>query len=179
LSFLLRSLIICLIFAFCSCSSGKKSAALLPGHAPDFSLETIDRNVLQLSDYRGKIVLLHFWASWCHACVYELSTLENLYKSLPKDNFELLAVAVDDRWSSVKKIQNQNQYSFPILMDTGGKIRDWYGIAMIPESFLVGVNGEFLKFPAPEGGQIVGKTSGPQQWDKAEVREYFQSILGK
>lgn len=144
--------------------------------APNFTLQYLNGKLARLSDYQGKIVILHFWASWCHSCVYELATLENLKNAVPRNKIEILAIAIDDKVQAVRNLQKKNSFSFPLLCDESGKVKAAYGVSSLPETFLIGPHGEYLQFPEPESGKFVTKTAGPQRWDDRSVIEYFSGL---
>ena len=111
--------------------------------APDFTLQTPGGQNVTLSDYRGKPVLVFLWASWCTVCKATMPDLEPVYQSYAPQGFEILAVnttAQDVATSAVTYFQEQN-YSFPMLLDPEGAVSRQYGMRAVPTSVLIGPDG--------------------------------------
>ena len=142
-----------------------------------FSLPAVGGGKVSLDSQRGKIVMIHFWASWCATCTSELNSLHNLYRYINSDQFEILSIAIDDSWPAINAVQSSQKLSFPMLFDESGAVRKAYGVAGIPQTFLVGRDGAFILFPLPESGEKVLKTMGPQRWDDAKTAEFFKSLI--
>jgi len=121
--------------------------------ARDFSLPGRS-GAVHLSDFRGKVVLLNFWATWCPPCVSEMPSLEALRKRMDGLDFQLLAVNVDDTgWEAVNSFLARVPVGMTILLDARGDVSSQYGTYQLPESYLIGRNGEILK-----------KYVGPRDW---------------
>ncbi len=110
--------------------------------APNFTLTTLDGETVNLSDFRGKVVLVNFWASWCPPCVAELPTIHQFYQSHQTDGFVVLAVNAQEDRGTVSGFINQHGYTFPVLLDPDSVAADEYGIRALPTSFIVDKNGE-------------------------------------
>ncbi len=110
--------------------------------APDFTLETLDGETVSLSDFRGKVVMVNFWASWCPPCVAELPTIYQFYQSHQADGFVVLAVNAQENRGTVSEFINRNGYTFPVLLDPDSVAADEYGIRALPTSFFLDKNGE-------------------------------------
>jgi len=163
-----------------SCSAPQNLPGPSPQHAaPEFTLQYLNGSLTKLSDHRGKLVLLHFWASWCQTCVYELATLKNLQSYLKDQDFEILAIAIDDKWPAIRKIQDQQHLPFPLLLDETGKTRSAYKVSGLPQSFLISKNGEYLEFIEPVSGNLVKRTNGVQTWDQPATIEYLKNLSAK
>ncbi len=106
--------------------------------APEFSLPAVDGKPISLSGYRGKVVMVHFWATWCPPCVEEMPTLDALYRSLQGKDFEILAVSVDERGvDAVVPFLSKNRLGLPALLDPQRSIASLYGTYKFPETYLV------------------------------------------
>lgn len=106
--------------------------------APDFSLHTLDNRVVRLSDFNGRVVMLHFWATWCPPCVEEMPGIERLYKALKDNGLEILAVSVDeDGASAVSPFMKKNNLTFPALLDPGRSVASGYGTFKFPETYVI------------------------------------------
>jgi peroxiredoxin len=114
--------------------------------AVDFELTTLDGKVVKLSDYRGKNVILNFWAYWCPPCREEMPVLQKFYDER-EGNFVLLTVSPTEKDSDYDKIKNfsqQQKMTFPILVDTKGTISNQYRILSIPTTFFINPNGDVV-----------------------------------
>ncbi|MDS9473119.1 peroxiredoxin [Sporosarcina pasteurii] len=115
-------------------------------HAPDFELKTLTGEVVKLSDYRGKTVMLNFWASWCPPCRVEMPHMETYYQEYKdQDNIEILAVNMTtlERGSQEKvpEFVDKHGLTFPILMDEKGEIMDLYKVMVYPTTYIVNPDG--------------------------------------
>ncbi|MGI9286215.1 MAG: TlpA disulfide reductase family protein [Pseudomonadales bacterium] len=111
--------------------------------APNFTLPSISGANLRLSEYRGEVVLVNFWASWCGPCRQEMPLLNKMYQRYKKAGFTLLGVNVDlekDR-AKAQNIAEQLKLSFPVLFDSKQQIVDTYKVASMPSSVLVDRDG--------------------------------------
>ncbi len=130
--------------------------------APDFTLENVKGGRTTLSQHRGKVVLVNFWASWCPPCREELPSMERLAKSLPRDQFILLAINVDKKSSAA--FRNASP-SFEILLDPEGAVQSRYRVAQLPTTFVV--DGQ---------GMVRNRVVGALEWDDPEVIRYLQTL---
>ncbi|MDQ0270497.1 TlpA disulfide reductase family protein [Cytobacillus purgationiresistens] len=112
--------------------------------APEIELEDIEGNSFKLSDYKGKTVLLNFWASWCGPCEAEMPHMEKLHNKYKDEGFEVIAVNMT-RSERVKnapeKFVDKHHLTFPIPMDREGKVSDEYEIVAYPTSYFIDSNG--------------------------------------
>ena len=110
--------------------------------APDFSLFTLDGQKVKLSDYRGKAVLLNFWATWCPPCKVEMPWFVDLQKQYGKDGLVILGVAMDDSEpGTIAKFANDLGVNYTVLLGTD-KVSDDYGdVQYLPTTFFIGRNG--------------------------------------
>ena len=109
--------------------------------AIDFELQTLDGKTVKLSDYRGKPVLLNFWATWCGPCRSEMPYLQQINDSYSASGLVLLAVDIDESPDTVKKFMADLNLSLTVPMDVGKKVAKAYGITAIPSTFLIDKNG--------------------------------------
>ncbi len=122
----------------------------------DFELSNLEGVKEKLSDYKGKVVFLNFWATWCPPCRGEMPSMENAYKELKDDGFVILAVDLRDEISEVKNFVNEYKLSFPILRDETGMVGGTYNASSIPTTYIIDRN-----------GNILGKAVGGREWDPA------------
>jgi peroxiredoxin len=109
--------------------------------APDFTLKSVEGENLKLSEYRGEVVLINFWASWCGPCRQEmpvLSALHDKYKSL---GFTVLGVNVEEDSTRARKLLQEMSVSFPVLLDSESVVSKQYDVVAMPSTVLVDRNG--------------------------------------
>lgn len=135
--------------------------------APDFTFPGLDGKNTSLSDYKGKVVLVNIWATWCPPCVYEMPSMQKLYNEFNGKNFEILAVSIDAAGvDAVAPFMKKHKLSFPALMDPKGTIKSMYRVTGIPESFII-----------DKQGILVGKIIGPRDWATQEIFGFFQDLI--
>jgi len=135
--------------------------------APDFSLATLGGGEKALADYRGKVVLIHFWATWCVACRHEMPQIEQLWQRYRDDGLVVLGVNVDrGNISGVRDFVRQRNLSFPFVLDPDGLVRNRYEIRALPTSYLTG-----------HDGKIMGRIIGERNWNSQEATMMFEQIL--
>ncbi len=127
---------------------GTSTAGLIPAPqagflAPDFTLETTAGESITLSDLRGQVVLVNFWATWCPPCKAEMPAFEQAYLDYADQGFVLLAVNAiqQDSVPAIDSFRADNGLSFPILLDTDSKVSRAYQVQSLPTSFFVGKDG--------------------------------------
>ena len=151
--------------SFYNVSSGSQVAKGLP--APNFSLPDLDGKMVSLSDYRGKVVLLNIWATWCPPCVEEMPSMEKLYQELQGEGFEILAVSIDESGAQdVLPFMKKHKLSFPALIDSRGTLKDLYQTTGVPESFII-----------DKDGILVEKVIGPRDWAVPEAIRFFRNLI--
>ena len=120
-------------------------AATLSGPAPDFTLPSNQGRNIKLSELRGNVVMINFWASWCGPCRQEMPLLEALYKKYEPLGFTILGVNVEEDNRAARKLLSQLKVSFPILFDTRNEVSKQYQLAAMPSTVLIDRNGQ-LRF---------------------------------
>jgi peroxiredoxin len=125
-----------------------------PGHcadligqaAPDFTLKSIDGSTISLSSYRGKVVLLNFWATWCAPCKDEMPSMNRLYLKYKGSGLIVLAASTDNSAAAVERFAARNQLSFSVLLDSDMRAaKSKYRINAQPTTFLIGKDGTVIK----------------------------------
>jgi len=118
--------------------------------APDFTLQTLDGESVSLSDYRGKLVMINFWASWCPPCNSEMPDLQRYYEQHQDEDFIILGVNYQDTPDKVQAFIEKYGVTFPILLDSDGRIANLFGVQGLPTSFFVDKEGNVLGYqPGP------------------------------
>ena len=114
--------------------------------APDFELKDLAGNLVRLSDYRGKVVFLNFWATWCPPCREEIPSIQALGKNFTWEKFKIVAVSLDRvSTAAVKDFAAKNNISFLVLHDTDGAAAEKYRVLSIPTTFILDRNGVVIK----------------------------------
>ncbi|MHB8909966.1 MAG: TlpA disulfide reductase family protein [Syntrophales bacterium] len=135
--------------------------------APAFIFPGLDGRMVDLKAYRGKVVFLNIWATWCPPCRDEMPSMERLYRELKGEDFEILAVSVDAAGAAaVAPFVKKYQLSFPALLDPKGTTQDLYGTTGVPESFIINRDGVVEKI-----------VIGPMDWATPEVVRYFRELI--
>jgi len=136
--------------------------------APDFQLSDLDGRTLQLSDYRGKVVVLNFWATWCAPCVQEMPSLNRLVETLGPRGVAVLAVSVDDDEQALRQFVAKNQLKMAVLRDPNGKVSASYQTFQYPETYIL-----------DRQGRLVQKVIGGEDWSTPRVASFFEQLLSK
>jgi cytochrome c biogenesis protein CcmG, thiol:disulfide interchange protein DsbE len=156
---------ILVLFAMPSYRQGEASIAGKP--AQDFSL-TLAGKSQHLSDLKGKIVVLNFWATWCPPCVEETPALNRLQKYIDSRGGMVLGVSVDEDGAAYEKFLQDQSVIFPTYRDATKKSAADYGTTIYPETYVI-----------DRHGKIARKFIGAQQWDSPAILAYFDAILGQ
>ncbi|TLY17170.1 MAG: TlpA family protein disulfide reductase [Nitrospirae bacterium] len=138
------------------------------GHlAPDFLLQTLDGREIHLSDYRGHVVFLNFWATWCGPCKIEMPAIEKLYREFRPKGLAVVAVSSDSEGAAVTRpYRDSLGLSFTIAHDPEMLVGRLYGVHSLPLTFLV--NRE---------GVITHQIFGARDWDDTEARSGIRQLL--
>lgn len=116
----------------------------LSGPAPDFALTTLDGEKVKLSDLKGHVVMINFWASWCGPCRQEMPLLNDIYASYKKAGFVLLGVNLDESAEDAKAFLKKTPVNFPVLIDSKGQVADLYKNQAMPSSYFVDRKGDLV-----------------------------------
>lgn len=134
-----------------------KKAGLQPvestAQIPDFALSNLQGSLLRLSDQRGKILLLHFWATWCPECRKEIPSIEKIHRSFQDRDFMVLAVNIKESAENVRRYMDAHSLTFTSVLDTRGQVSRDSAIRFIPTTFIIG-----------KDGAVMAKAVGPQNW---------------
>ena len=127
---------------------------------PDFSVTDLNGKSKNIKEFRGKTVMLNFWATWCPPCRAEMPSMEKLWNKSKNKNFVIIAVSVDQSpTSKVAEFIKTNKYTFPVFHDANGKLAEMFLIRSIPTTYIV-----------DKSGVILSKTMGAEDWSKLEVK---------
>ncbi len=137
--------------------------------APDFTYPDLNGNLVTLSSYRGKVVFINVWATWCPTCVDEMPSMEKAYQRLKGKDFEILAVSIDVLGKQVvEPFMEIYKLTFPALLDNEGKIKRLYATTGVPESFIL-----------DKEGRISFIAIGPRDWSTPSVMEFLEKLIAR
>ncbi len=138
--------------------------------APDFTFPDLDGRMVSLSDYRGKVVFLNIWATWCPSCKEEMPSIYRLYEHFKDNNdFQVLTISIDILGKEVIIPHYKEMgISLPTLMDPRSEIKNIYGITGVPETFII-----------DKKGNIVYVVLGPRKWDSDEYISYIENLINE
>jgi len=123
---------------FCALASLSLAASDLAGQpAPDFALKSASGENLRLSEYRGDVVMINFWATWCGPCRQEMPLLDELYVRYQRVGFNLLGINIDDDTGRAMKMIDELGVTFPVLFDSRKEVSKLYDVAAMPVTLLV------------------------------------------
>jgi thiol-disulfide isomerase/thioredoxin len=140
----------------------------------DFNLDILNVNAestqfdetVQLSNLKGNIVFLNFWATWCPPCRAEMPSMQALYERFGDKGLQFAAVDIMEKEDDIIKFLDSYKLSFPILLDTYGNAANKYGINAIPATFIIG-----------RDGNIIARVAGARKWDTPEMIKAFEALL--
>ena len=134
--------------------------------APDFNLLDTNGSPVGLSGYRGKLVLLNFWATWCGPCREEMPSMEQLSRNFGGQGLAVLAINQRENAALVNKFMRTNGLNFTTPLDTTGRVAGYYRVYGIPVSYLIDAS-----------SQVIGMKSGPMDWATPAVVDVFRKLI--
>ncbi|MFO0774484.1 MAG: TlpA disulfide reductase family protein [Nitrospiraceae bacterium] len=168
--FLIGSIIFAAAFVVVWMQSAKYEPLTVGKEAPNFSLPDLAEKPVQLTDFRGKVVFLNFWATWCKPCQEEMPSMEQLYKVYEKDGLVILAVSID-RVTTKKDVPTfvKNMgLTFPVLVDSWGQTDKRYKLMGVPETYII-----------DQQGILREKIIGPRDWTRVDNLRVVDQLLNK
>ena len=135
---------------------------------PQFSGPTVDARHVALTDLRGKVVVVNFWASWCAECRPEMPVLEALHRELGSRGLAIIGINAREDKQAVGRYATELGLTFPLVLDPEGKTNDLYGVIGLPTTFIVGRDGRAVAFGI-----------GPRDWGSAPARALIESLLAE
>ena len=136
--------------------------------ADEFTLPDFKDNMHSLSSYKGKVVLVNFWASWCPPCIYEMPELTRLKKQLADQPFEIIAVNVGEKKYRVRKFVKLINFNLPVVLDTSQDTFNAWGVKTLPTSFLIDAE-----------GNIRYRIRGNPEWDNKNTIAVIEQLISE
>ncbi|MCX5724764.1 MAG: TlpA disulfide reductase family protein [Nitrospirae bacterium] len=165
---LVGAAILAVVFGIVWMQSAKYELLAVGKQAPDFVLTDLNDKPQRLSDFRGKVVFLNFWATWCKPCREEMPSMDVLHKNFEKDGLVILAVSID-RVTTTKDIPpfiKGMNLTFPVLIDSWGKTDKPYKRMGVPETFIIDRDGVIREI-----------VIGPRDWTRLDSLEVLTKLL--
>ena len=159
------AMVVLVLFAMPTYRQGEASIA--GKTAQDFPLEVWGKPG-HLTDLKGKVVILNFWATWCPPCIEETPSLNRLQKYVESRNALVLGVSIDEDPAAYEKFLKDYGVAFPTFREPTRKLALDYGTPVFPDTYVIDRHGKILR-----------KFFGPQQWDSPDMLAYFDAVLGQ
>ena len=168
---LLSALIACLcltpVFAASPAADAQTlPAAKQPAPAPEFELPDLDDAMHKLSDYRGKVVVLNFWATWCPPCRYEMPSMQRGAEKTQAEDIVFLGVNVGEDADTVFTFLADYPVEFPLLLDQDAKVIEQYPVTGLPTTYIIDPH-----------GRITHRAVGGREWDDDELLNSLRGLL--
>jgi cytochrome c biogenesis protein CcmG, thiol:disulfide interchange protein DsbE len=135
---------------------------------PVFSGPTLDARQLSLTDLRGKVVVVNFWATWCLECRPEMPMLERLHRDFAPQGLAIIGINAREDKPAVGRYAAELGLTFPLVLDRAGKNNDLYGVIGLPTTFVLGRDGRAVAFGV-----------GPRDWASATARALIEALLAE
>ena len=149
-----------------SCAAGAIEPYEGSLNQPGIRLQDLDHRLHSLADYRDKVILVNFWASWCIPCVTEMPGMQRLADTLTDQPFEILAVNVSDTENRIREFIKRMDLHLTVLMDRDSKVFEAWQGKVLPASFLL-----------DRSGRIHYQVIGPLEWDSDETGKIIEELL--
>lgn len=135
---------------------------------PDFTVPGLGGSPIRLGDFKGQVILLNFWATWCPPCREEMPSMERLYRRFRSRRFTVLALSIDTRGEEVvAPFVKSFALTFPVGLDSKMAVATEYRMFALPTSILI-----------DRAGRIVGMATGARDWDSAAAHQVIEQLLG-
>ena len=132
----------------------------------EIQLKDVFGNTVSISDFRGKVVFLNFWATWCPTCVIEMPSMEKLHRKLKDKDFVMVAINLRESAAQVKSVFEKLELSFTVLLDSSGEVGTGFAVNALPTTFVL-----------DKEGRIIGKALGPREWDSRASTALFEYLI--
>ena len=132
----------------------------------EIQLEDAFGNNVRISDFRGKVVFLNFWATWCAACVVEMPSMEKLHRRFKDRDFVMVAINVQESDAQVKAFFEKLKLSFTTLLDANGEVATGFAVNALPTTYVL-----------DKEGRLIGAAIGPREWDSRASIALFEHLI--
>lgn len=157
-------MLLCLANAACEQSSPPKDKLVIGEPLPNVTLVALDGATQQLSELRGKLLVLNFWATWCAACRWEMPYLQTLDQSLDDNHFVVIGLAGENDEHVVREYLLDKGVSFPNFIDRKQQIAmEQFGIQVFPYTLIVA-----------QDGRLIERIAGPRMWNEPDIRSAIE-----
>ena len=129
-------------------------------------LSDLDGRAVSLSEFKGKVIFVNFWTTWCGGCREEMPSMENLHQRLKNKDFIMVAIDIKQPVSWVQAFFEKHKLTFTPLLDPKGKTGDEFGVRALPTTFII-----------DKEGRIIGKAFGPRSWDSKASVALFEELI--
>ena len=151
---------------FFSRPHGQFRSPALGETVPNFTLRNDDGQVVALADFRGKIAIVNFWATWCAPCIEEMPSLNRLAERYADKGLQILGVSIDEDADAYREFLTKNHISFLTLRDPSHNTSERYGTFKLPESYI-----------SSRDGRLLNKIIGAADWTSQQMLSYFDTLL--
>lgn len=135
----------------------------------EIELIDINKNKLKLSELKGSVLFVNFWATWCESCIEELPAIEGLFRNLSENpKFKLITILYKDNGDRAFSYMKENDYTFPIYLNPDGSAAKKFGITGVPETFII-----------DKKGVLRDKVIGPEDFHSPGAIEKFQTLINE
>ena len=139
-----------------------------PTQPVEIQLKDVSGNTVSLSDFRGKIIFLNFWATWCPTCVVEMPSMEKLHQQFKNQDFAMIAINMQESATQVKSFFEKLQLSFTALLDFSGEVAAGLAVNALPTTYFL-----------DKEGRIIGMALGPREWDNQASIALFEFLINR
>ncbi len=136
--------------------------------AVDFRLADLNGKKISLSDFRGKVVFLNFWATWCAPCRVEMPAMQKLHSRFKGQNFAMVAVNLQESARKVRDFVERYKLTFTVLLDSHGEVGSRFAVRALPTTFIL-----------DKSGRIMGQALGAREWNSKKMVALFNLLVGE
>ncbi len=156
-----------LVIIFVPKSRERPQMAVVDFNAPEITINDSTGRTYNISELKGSVVFINFWATWCEPCREEMPSIQKLYNHFKNEKgFRMLTVLFRDDYQKALAYMKENNYEFPVLMDSNGKTATSYGITGVPETYIVN-----------KKGILKEKVIGPADWSSPQAISLVSNLL--